>query len=85
MVSLIEELEARESAARGRVEELEAKIAELVSRLDGEREAWSRLRITRETVAGVIADISGPSQLPRVSRLCRWSRWSRCRWSPRSG
>ena len=44
MVSLIAELEARETAARVRVEELEAEIAELTSRLMGEREAWSRLR-----------------------------------------
>ncbi|MCT9084809.1 hypothetical protein [Streptomyces fulvoviolaceus] len=59
MVSLIEELEARESAARGRVEELEAKIADLTSLLESEREVWSRLRIARETVAEVIADTSG--------------------------
>ncbi|MCX4609682.1 hypothetical protein [Streptomyces mirabilis] len=59
MVSLIEELEARESADRGRVEELEARIADLASQLEGEREVWSRLRIARETVAEVIADTSG--------------------------
>ncbi|MFF0134731.1 hypothetical protein ACFYTG_55865 [Streptomyces mirabilis] len=59
MVSLIEELEAREAAARVRVEELEAEIAELTSRLVGEREAWSRLRVTRETVAEVLAELSG--------------------------
>jgi hypothetical protein len=59
MGSLIEELETREAAARVRVEELEAKIAELASWLEGEREAWSRLRIARETVADVIAEISG--------------------------
>ncbi|MFE5372511.1 hypothetical protein [Streptomyces mirabilis] len=56
---MIEELEARESAARGRVEELEARIADLASQLEGEREVWSRLRIARETVAEVIADTSG--------------------------
>jgi hypothetical protein len=59
MVSLIEELEAREAAARARVEELEAKIAELTSRLVDEREAWSRLRVTRETVAEVLAALAG--------------------------
>ena len=59
MVSLIEELEAREAAARARVEELQAEIAELTSRLVGEREAWSRLRVTRETVAEVLAELSG--------------------------
>lgn len=60
MVSLIEELEAREAAARLRVEELESQIAELTVRLEAEREAWSRLRVTRETVAEVVAEMSGP-------------------------
>ncbi|WP_020124879.1 hypothetical protein [Streptomyces canus] len=59
MVSLIEELEAREAAARVRVEELEAEIVELTARLVGEREVWSRLRVTRETVAQVLAELSG--------------------------
>jgi hypothetical protein len=59
MGSLIEELEARELAARTRVEALETEITELTARLEGEREAWSRLRITRETVAEVITDLGG--------------------------
>jgi hypothetical protein len=59
MVSLIEELEAREAAARARVEELEAEIAELTARLEGVREAWSRLRVTRETVAELLVELSG--------------------------
>jgi hypothetical protein len=59
MGSLIEELEAREAAARARVEELEAHIVELTARLEGEREVWSRLRITREAVAEVITDLGG--------------------------
>ncbi|MGW7674185.1 hypothetical protein ACWGJX_45170 [Streptomyces sp. NPDC054775] len=46
---MIAELETREAAARVRVEELEAEIAELTSRLAGEREVLSRLRVTRET------------------------------------
>ncbi|MFB6618211.1 hypothetical protein ACFCV9_29005 [Streptomyces sp. NPDC056367] len=54
MGSLIEELEARETAARARVEGLEAEIAELTVRLVGEREALSRLKIARETVAEVL-------------------------------
>lgn len=58
MVSLIEELEARESAARARVEVLESQIAELTARLEAERETWSRLRVTRETVAEVVAEMS---------------------------
>ncbi|MGW3033461.1 hypothetical protein ACWDCB_19880 [Streptomyces sp. NPDC001178] len=59
MVSLIEELEAREAAARVRVEELESPIAELTVRLEAEREAWSRLQVTRATVAEVVAEMSG--------------------------
>lgn len=59
MVSLIAELEAREAAARVRVEELEAEIAELTSRLVGEREAWSRLRVAREMVTEVLAELAG--------------------------
>ncbi|KKD02024.1 hypothetical protein TN53_42840, partial [Streptomyces sp. WM6386] len=55
MGSLFEELEAREAAARVRVEELESQIAELTARLEAERETWSRLRVTRETVAEVVA------------------------------
>lgn len=58
MVSLIEELEAREIAARARVEALESQIAELTARLEAERETWSRLRVTRETVAQVAAELS---------------------------
>jgi hypothetical protein len=59
MGSLFEELEAREAAARVRVEELESEIAELTARLEAERETWSRLRVTRETVAEVVAEMSG--------------------------
>jgi hypothetical protein len=58
MASLVEELEAREAAARVRVEDLEARITELTGRLEAEREVWSRLRVTRETVTEVIAEIS---------------------------
>lgn len=58
MVSLMEELGAREAAARVRVEALESQIAELTARLVAEREVWSRLRVTREMVAEVVADVS---------------------------
>ncbi|MFF5010863.1 hypothetical protein ACFY3G_49770 [Streptomyces phaeochromogenes] len=58
MGSLFEELESREAAARVRVEELESQIAELTARLEAERETWSRLRVTRETVAEVVAEMS---------------------------
>ncbi|QCX74653.1 hypothetical protein C9F11_04750 [Streptomyces sp. YIM 121038] len=59
MGSLIGELEAREAAARAQVEALEAELARLTARLEDEREAWSRLRIARETVAEVIMDLNG--------------------------
>ncbi|MDX3715001.1 hypothetical protein PV733_39985 [Streptomyces europaeiscabiei] len=62
MGSLIEELEAREAAARERVGALESQIAELTVRLEAERESWSRLRVTRETVAEVVAEMSAADE-----------------------
>ncbi|MFD9825557.1 hypothetical protein [Streptomyces violascens] len=67
MVSLSDELEAREAAARVRVEVLEAEIAELTVRLEGGREAWSRLRNARETVAEVIAELSAEGAAAAVA------------------
>jgi hypothetical protein len=58
MGSLFEELEAREAVARARVEELQAEIAELTGHLEAARETLSRLVITRETVAEVMAETS---------------------------
>ncbi|KOV58719.1 hypothetical protein [Streptomyces sp. MMG1121] len=58
MGSLFEELEVREVAARVRVEELEAEIAELSGQLDLARESLERLRIARETVAEVLAEMT---------------------------
>jgi len=58
MVSLPEELQAREAAARRRVEELQAEAAELALLLERAREDLSRLEITRETVAQVLAELS---------------------------
>ncbi|MFI6093514.1 hypothetical protein [Streptomyces sp. NPDC051218] len=58
MVSLPEELEAREAAARRRVEELRADTAELALRLEAAQEVLSRLEITRETVTKVLAELS---------------------------
>ncbi|MFJ8827693.1 hypothetical protein ACIREE_38890 [Streptomyces sp. NPDC102467] len=58
MVSLPEELQARETAARQKVEKLQAEAAELAIRLEGAREDLSRLEITRETVAKVLAELS---------------------------
>ncbi|MFI0243177.1 hypothetical protein [Streptomyces sp. NPDC016845] len=58
MVSLPEELEAREAAARRRVEELRSEIAELTLRLEAAQEDLSRWEITRETVTKVLAELS---------------------------
>ena len=44
------ELDAREAAARGRVEALRERIAELTEQLAAEEELVSRLGITRQTV-----------------------------------
>ncbi|MET7729676.1 hypothetical protein [Streptomyces mirabilis] len=66
MVSLPEELQAREAAARQRVEELEAAAAELAVRLERAREDLSRLEITRETVAQVLGELSAAEAAPEV-------------------
>lgn len=58
MGSLFEELEAREAAARVRVEGLEAELAELSGKLDLARESLERLRIARDTVAEVLAEMT---------------------------
>lgn len=60
MVSLPEELQAREAAARRHVEELETEAAALALRLEKAREDLSRLEITRETIAQVLAEMSVP-------------------------
>ncbi|MEW2574363.1 hypothetical protein [Streptomyces sp. NPDC047070] len=57
MVSLSEELQARETAARRHVEELQSEAAELTLRLEAARKELSRLEITRETVAQVLAEL----------------------------
>ena len=58
MGSLFEELEAREAAARVRVDGLEAELAEVSGRLDLARAGLERLRIARETVAEVLAEMT---------------------------
>ncbi|MGW4559253.1 hypothetical protein ACWEOV_37360 [Streptomyces sp. NPDC004365] len=58
MGSPFEELEAREAAARLRVEELEAEVAELSGKLELARAGLERLRITRETVTEVLAEMT---------------------------
>ncbi|MFE2571973.1 hypothetical protein [Streptomyces mirabilis] len=66
MVSLPEELQAREAAARQRVEELQVEAAELAVRLERARADLSRLEITRETVAQVLAELSAAEAAPEV-------------------
>ncbi|MER7694609.1 hypothetical protein [Streptomyces sp. NPDC097610] len=66
MVSLPEELETREAAARRRVEELQTEAAELAVRLEEARADLSRLEITRETVAQVLAELSAAEAAPEV-------------------
>ncbi|MFD3580928.1 hypothetical protein [Streptomyces sp. NPDC058683] len=66
MVSLPEELQAREAAARQRVEELQPEAAELAVRLERARADLSRLEITRETVMEVLADLSAADVAPEV-------------------
>jgi hypothetical protein len=76
MGSLFEELEAREAAARVRVEELEAEPAELSGRLDLARESLERLRIARETVAEVLAEMTPEKSAVGVDAGRPWaSRW----------
>jgi len=58
MVSLDEELKAREAAAGRDVESLEVQLAELADRVEAAREKWTRLRVTRETVTAVMAEMS---------------------------
>lgn len=58
MGSLFEELESRESAARVRVGELEAELAAVARRVEEARGYLERLRIARETVAEVMAEMS---------------------------
>ena len=56
MVSLPQELQEREAAARRRVDELQARMDELALRLEKPRDDLSRFVITRKTVAEVLAE-----------------------------
>ena len=67
MGALFEELEAREVAARVRVEELEAEVAELAGKLELARESLERLRIARETVADVLAEMTSERSAAAVA------------------
>ncbi|MFJ7967091.1 hypothetical protein [Streptomyces sp. NPDC096324] len=66
MVSLPEELQAREAAARQRVEELQAEAVEMAARLERARADLSRLEIRRETVMEVLAELSAADVAPEV-------------------
>jgi hypothetical protein len=57
--SLIEALETREAAARGRADRLREQIAELSEELSRVEVELSRLQITRQTVDEVLADGPG--------------------------
>jgi hypothetical protein len=57
--SLMEALEAREAAARGRADRLRERIAGLSEKLSQVETELSRLRITRETVDEVLSDGPG--------------------------
>ncbi|MER6160744.1 hypothetical protein ABT147_35305 [Streptomyces sp. NPDC001868] len=56
MGSLFEELDAREAAARARIEELRQRIAELTESLEREESVLSRLEITREMVTEILGE-----------------------------
>ncbi|MDG4857756.1 hypothetical protein P8605_06235 [Streptomyces sp. T-3] len=64
MASLPEEPQVREAAARQRVEELQAKAAELALQLETAREELSRLEITWETVTQVLVELSAAEVEP---------------------
>ncbi len=66
MVSLPEELWAREAAARRCAEKLQAEAAELALRLEKVREDLSQLEIARETVTQVVADLLAAQAEPQV-------------------
>ncbi|MGH9004779.1 MAG: hypothetical protein ACRDYV_16780 [Acidimicrobiia bacterium] len=55
MASLLEALQAREQAARTRVEALRAEMDRLAERVAAEQELLGRLEITRQTVVEVLA------------------------------
>jgi hypothetical protein len=61
MGSLLEALEAREAAARARVEALQAEMDRLAEQVAAEQELLGRLEITRQTVVEVLAGDAMPS------------------------
>jgi hypothetical protein len=72
MASLLERLEAREQAARVRVEGLRAEMDRLAEQVAAEQELLGRLEITRQTVIEILAgddvpgeDVAGIDPAPR--------------------
>jgi hypothetical protein len=59
MGSLLEALQAREAAARARVEALQAEMDRLAEQVAAEQELLGRLEITRQTVVEVLAGGDG--------------------------
>ncbi len=66
-MSVPEERQAREAAARPRVEELPAEVAELARRLEEAREDLSRLEIMRGTGTWVLAVLAAAEAGPDVA------------------
>src|SRR6266508_2729753 len=93
MASLLEALEARERAARARVEALRAEMDRLAERLAAEQALLGRLEITRQTVVEVLAGEELPSGGAVVADPdpkagvgagsgCRWPTGTWWRWWP---
>jgi hypothetical protein len=76
MASLLERLEAREQAARTRLEGLRAEMDRLAEQVAAEEDLLRRLEITRQTVIEVLAgeDASvtvDPISIPRAASARR--------------
>lgn len=66
MASWFEDLDAREGAARARIEELRQQIVELTESLEREQVVLSRLEVIREMVTEILAR---PEHRPTVTPL----------------
>ena len=62
MGSWIEELDRREAAAKERIDGLRRQIAELTERLSAEENLLSRLEVTQETMAEILAGTGGTGE-----------------------
>jgi len=84
MASLLERLEAREQAARVRVEGLRAEMDRLAEQVAAEQELLGRLEITRQTVIEILAgedvpgeDVAGIDPAPKGGVVAAATRVSR--------